>query len=89
MGFNSENGVCLKCTVVGEWDNRGRYMSYPRTHCARRTDSSFRNKLDEDHHKVDTALVKLPIDLVQNIPTSEPSHLLDLGIMRKCLFGWC
>lgn len=88
-GFNSENGACLKCTVVGEWDRRGRHMSYPRIHCARRTDNSFRNKVDEDHHKEDTPLIKLPIDLIQDIPIADPLHLLDLGIMRKCLYGWC
>lgn len=89
VGFNSENGACLKCTVVGEWDRRGRHMSYPNINCTRRTDYSFRNKIDEDHHKEDTPLIKLPIDLVKDIPVSDPLHLFDLGIMRKCLYGWC
>ncbi|VEN43614.1 unnamed protein product [Callosobruchus maculatus] len=61
---NAENGACIKCTVVGEWDARGRHMSYPRIHCPQRTDQSFRNRVDDDHHKEETPLIQLPIDMV-------------------------
>lgn len=79
VGSNSENGACLKCTVVGEWDKRGRHMSYPKIHCPLRTDDSFRNKTDSDHHKQVTPLEKLPINMVEDIIIADSLHLLDLG----------
>lgn len=40
---------------------------------------SFRNKIDEDHHKQETPLTKLPIDMVKNFIVADPLHLIDLG----------
>ncbi|TGZ55782.1 Uncharacterized protein DBV15_12106 [Temnothorax longispinosus] len=77
---NAEYGSCIKCTVVGEWDKRGRHMSYPRFDCPRRTDESFRNKMDEDHHKENTPLTDLPIDMVKDFVVADSLHLFDLGI---------
>ncbi|XP_011858724.1 PREDICTED: uncharacterized protein LOC105556248 isoform X2 [Vollenhovia emeryi] len=85
---NAENGSCIKCTVVGTWDKKGRHMSYPRFDCPRRTDESFRNKMDEDHHKENTPLIDLPIDMVEDFVVADSLHLFDLGIMRRCLYGW-
>lgn len=66
--------------VVGQWDKKGRHMSYPRFDCPRRTDESFRNKTDEDHHKEDTPLTDLPIDMVEDFVVVDSLHLFDLGI---------
>lgn len=63
-------------------------MSYPRIDMPLRTDASFRNKLDEDHHKETTPLELLPIDMVMDFPIADSLHLLDLGIMKRCLIGW-
>ncbi|XP_018363603.1 PREDICTED: uncharacterized protein LOC108761502 [Trachymyrmex cornetzi] len=62
-GSNAEYGSCIKCTVVGDWDKKGRHMSYPKIDCPRRTNESFRSKIDEDHHKEDTPLTELDIDM--------------------------
>lgn len=42
-------------------------------------DESFRQKTDENHHKMDTPLVKLPIDLVEDVIVADSLHLFDLG----------
>ena len=44
-----------------------------------RTDQSFRNEWDEDHHKEVTPLLKLPINMVEDIIIADSLHLFDLG----------
>lgn len=85
--FNSYHG-CSKCYVIGEYDKLGRHMFYPNAYAMLRTDSSFRSKSDPDHHKGDTPLQELPIDLISDFPIADRLHLIDLGIMKKCLLAW-
>ncbi|CAH0555095.1 unnamed protein product, partial [Brassicogethes aeneus] len=87
VGFNAKHG-CIKCTVTGEYDKDGRHMSFSKVDCPLRTDESFRRALDEDHHKEESPLIKLPIDMVEDIIIADSLHLFDLGVMRKCLYGW-
>nr|CAI5848991.1 unnamed protein product [Callosobruchus analis] len=87
-GCNAENSSCIKCTVTGEWDHKGRHMSYPKINYPRRTDESFRNETDTEHHKQHTPLKELPIDMVEDFIVADSLHLLDLDIMRRCLHGW-
>lgn len=63
-------------------------MSFPRTDMPLRTDDSFRNRLDPDHHKAKSAIEDLPIDLVNDFTIADALHLLDLGVMKRCLLGW-
>lgn len=65
-------------------------MSYPNLDSAPRTDTSFRNRLHPMHHKDKSIIEDLPghIDMIKNFPTSDPLHLLELGIMRRCLYRW-
>lgn len=78
VGFNSFHG-CIKCTTIGEYDKKGRHMSFPQIGCPLRTDHSFRSKLDEDHHKFDSPLLKLPINMIDDFIIADSLHLLDLG----------
>lgn len=55
-------------------------MSFPRTNCQKRTDYSFRTKQDPDHHKEDTPLLRLPINLIDDVIVADSLHLIDLGI---------
>ncbi|CAH1125480.1 unnamed protein product [Ceutorhynchus assimilis] len=87
VGFNSAHG-CIKCTVIGDYDRGGRHMSFPRIDCPLRTDESFRMKTDDGHHKEDSPLLRLPINMVEDIIVADSLHLFDLGLMRKCLYGW-
>ena len=47
-----------------------------------RTDESFRDGLDEDHHSGESILEELDIDMVQDFP-HEHLHLTGLGVGRK------
>lgn len=69
----------MKCTVIGEFDRVGRHMSFPRIDCTLRTNESFRNREDDDHHKFYSSIEKLPIDMVEQFPIADSLHLLDLG----------
>ena len=76
---NAEYGSCIKCTVEGEWDSKGRHMSYPRIHSPLRTNESFRSNADEDHHKESTLLTELPIYMVEDFVVADSLHLFHLG----------
>lgn len=61
---------------------------FPRTECALRTDDEFRRKVYGSHHKCDSPLLKLDIDMINHFPVADSLHLLHLGIMKRLLFGW-
>lgn len=63
-------------------------MSFPQTDCELRTNSSFRNRQDPIHHRGQSLLEELPIDMVDDFVIADPLHLLDLGIMRKLIRIW-
>lgn len=69
----------MKCNVVGEFDLEGRHMSFARIDIPVRTDISFRNRSDQDHHKMDSILENLPIDMIKDFVVADSLHLLDLG----------
>lgn len=80
VGFNSSHG-CIKCTVCGVYDRGGRHMSFPQINCPLRTDRNFREKWDDDHHKEDSPLLQLPIDMVDQIIIADFLHFLHLGLL--------
>lgn len=63
-------------------------MFFPRADCPKRTSEMFKKKLYGSHHKQITPLCLLPIDMVEDFPVGDSLHLIDLGIMKRCLFGW-
>lgn len=63
-------------------------MSFPRVNADRRTNDSFRHRSNPEHHREQSILEELPIDMVDDFSTSDALHLLHLGIMKKCLFIW-
>lgn len=85
--FNGQNG-CLKCTTVGEYSYVSHCNVFPRINCPKRTNEGFREKIYDLHHKHYSPLEELPIDMVEDFPIGDSLHLLDLGIMKRCLFGW-
>lgn len=40
------------------------------------------------HHKKDSPLLRLKIDMIKDFPVGDSLHLLHLGIMKKQLFGF-
>lgn len=61
----------------------------------KRTDRGFRDRLDKIHHKEKSLLEDLMnadgfpmLDMVKQFPVSDPLHLLDEGVMKKCINIW-
>lgn len=63
-------------------------MSFVTTGMPKRTDESFRQRVDEEHHRQTTLLEKLSVDMVADFPVADSLHLIDLGIVKKKLVGW-
>nr|CAI5866725.1 unnamed protein product [Callosobruchus analis] len=87
VNFNSQHG-CQKCTIVGEYSHVTHSNYYPNKVFAKRTDESFRLKEDEYHHKTDSVILKLPINMIDCFPVAHSLHLIDLGVMKRLLTGW-
>lgn len=88
VNFNAYFG-CQKCCVCGQYFNQFRVMSFPRTACIKRTNQSFRQRNQPEHHReYRSILEELDIDMVADFPTSDPLHLIELGIMKRCLTRW-
>lgn len=85
VNFNSYHG-CTRCTGEGEY--RFNKMIFPKINCRPRTDLEFRNRKDEDHHKEDTPLELLPIDMIKDFIVADSLHLLHVGVMKKLLLIW-
>ncbi|XP_041985034.1 uncharacterized protein LOC121737423 [Aricia agestis] len=85
--FNAKHG-CLKCTVVGEYSHKSHTVFFPKTDCPRRNDADFRSKKYGCHHKYDSPLLALPIDMIEQFPVGDSLHIIDLGIMKRLLIGW-
>lgn len=63
-------------------------MSFARLNFPLRTDISFRQRQQSEHHKMTSPIERLPVDMICDFPTSDPLHLLELGVMKKCLIRW-
>ncbi|RVE45461.1 hypothetical protein evm_009896 [Chilo suppressalis] len=85
--FNGKHG-CLKCTVVGEYSHKSNIVTFSKLDCPKRNNEDFRNKKYGRHHKQDSPLLKLKIDMVEDILVSDSLHLIDLGVMKRLLIGW-
>ncbi|KAH9636258.1 hypothetical protein HF086_009454, partial [Spodoptera exigua] len=85
--FNSQHG-CHKCSIEGEYSHLSHTNYYPNKIYPKRTNDTFRNKEDEYHHKIDSPLLKLPINMIDAFPVADSLHLIDLGIVKRFLTGW-
>lgn len=88
VGHNSYNG-CQKCMAEGVYSYEKKKMCFPRIATSdrereneMRTDVRFRQRYQPQHHEKESALEKLPIDMIRSFPTSDSLHLLKLGIMK-------
>ena len=75
---------CDKCTLEGVWVNT---MTFPETSAPLRTDASFDEMRDEDHHKGVSPLSQINLGMVSQIPI-DYMHLVCLGIMKRILLLW-
>lgn len=55
-----------------------------------RTDETFRRKGYGTHHKgQESTILEIPgIDMIQDFVVADELHLLELGVMKRCLMGW-
>lgn len=85
--FNHRNG-CQKCVTIGEYVKEFHRMCFPEIDAARRTNESFRTRSQPNHHKEKSLFEDIGIDMILAFPTSDPLHLLELGVMRRCIYRW-
>lgn len=75
---------CHKCTLEGEYvENRVIFSGRGNA----RTDVSFRNRVDMDHHISTSPFERLNIDMVEQFP-HDYLHVVLLGVMRKLIRMW-
>lgn len=74
--------------TVGEYSHQSHTVVFPNSRCPDRTDDQFRKKMYGLHHKADSPLLKLPIDMVKDVPVADSLHLIDLGVMKRLMVGW-
>ena len=64
-------------------------MIFPELNAPLRTDSDFRSRIYERHHKHDSILEEIiGIDMIKDFPIGDALHLIDLGITKRFLVGW-
>lgn len=84
--FNHHAG-CQKCDTRGNFSHGT--MSFPSKIAGLRTDSSFRTRLDPDHHIKYSIIEELiGFDCVLDFPISDPLHLFHIGVSKKMLNRW-
>lgn len=101
VNFNSLHG-CLKCCTVGVHSTLVRTNIFPQTLAPKRTNEGFRGGEYDDHYQVYkvreggklkritvvSPLLKLPIDMVEDVIVSDSLHLLHLGITKRLLISY-
>ncbi len=81
----------MKCEVEGVYvrnkSGKGGRVTYPKIDAILRTDESFRDRDQIDHHSGFSNLENLPINTIDDF-CIDPMHLVYLGVMRKFLYIW-
>lgn len=86
INHNGTKG-CERCTVVAKkLRNRMSFIPNPRF-TRPRTDKTFRDQQDKDHHKGKSPFEKLNIDMIKSFPL-DYMHLALLGVMKRLILNW-
>ena len=75
---------CDKCTQHGEYVGK---MTFPETDAALRTDASFDEMVDEEHHVHPCPFRGLQLGMVSQFPL-DYMHLICLGVMKRIILFW-
>lgn len=75
---------CDKCTQRGRWLGK---ITFPETNAPLRTDHSFSEQHDDDHHLGVSPLSRTSIGMVTQIPL-DYMLLVCLGVMKRLLLLW-
>ncbi|KYN21133.1 hypothetical protein ALC57_06525, partial [Trachymyrmex cornetzi] len=74
---------CPKCTIAGDMYHN--VMCFIETDCTKRTDISFRNEEQPEHHVGSSSFLNLPnFDMINNVPV-DYMHALLLGSCKRLL----
>lgn len=76
---------CPKCIQEGDFVNNR--VTFPETNCTLRTNVSFKNRIQIEHHTGDSVLESLSIGMVSQIPL-DYMHLVCLGVTKRLLQLW-
>lgn len=87
LGVSFYNGYygCAKCEVEGSW--RKNKIVFLEEDCPLRTNDTFRDRLQPEHHREYSPFEKLKINMIENFPL-DYMHLVCLGIMKLLLKTW-
>lgn len=81
--FNSSVG-CNSCNEDVYIDHR---MTFLGVNSSLRTNNGFRNKVDDEYHKGNSPLERLPINIIEAVPL-DYMHLVCFGVMKRLLKFW-
>ncbi|CAN7947337.1 unnamed protein product [Ixodes hexagonus] len=75
---------CEKCVQKGIYLKEGHKVIYPRTDCALRTDQSFANQEQPNHHQAVSPMLSICRTLVSSFAL-DYMHLVCLGVVKRLL----
>jgi hypothetical protein len=76
---------CDNCTTRGQYSQQAKTVVFPEMDAPRRTDTSFRNRTQEEHHhEQQSEFESLPIDIILKF-TLDSLHVLYKGVGLKLL----
>ena len=75
---------CDKCTQRGRWLHK---MTFPENNATFRSDVSFNEMEDAQHHHGTSSVGCLPLGMVTQFPL-DYMHLVGLGVMKRLLWLW-
>ena len=76
--------ACERCTTDGVWDHK---MTFPDCAARKRTDVSFDELDDPEHHRGVSPLSELGIGMVSHF-VIDYMHLICLGVVRRLIWLW-
>jgi predicted XRE-type DNA-binding protein len=76
--------ACERCSQPGEWKNK---MVYPEINAPRRTDISFQEMQDPDHHHGESPIANIGLGMVSQF-VLDYMHLVCLGVVRRLIWLW-
>ncbi|XP_049297884.1 uncharacterized protein LOC125771381 isoform X1 [Anopheles funestus] len=89
VAYHGSRHGCMKCKSIGTHLKSARKVVYQSVCADLRTDKEFRDGVYKEHYRCRSPLLDLnDFDMIYNFVVADLLHLIDLGIVRKLLWGW-